>query len=796
MAGRETETALHASLLLDGEDRILEGNRDAEVFLEKPLDEVRKVPLQAANPTLYAALRELLAKTRRGRGIEDYALAYKLGKRLVRLNVSIAPYPLEALGSTGSLVNITTTVPKPASEPRRRKPSQLAIPTEEPGLARAFMDRLADPAFLLDREAALVYANQAMCALLGHEPENVVGRPLSFFLAGERAKKNLECLPETVHAAPWRGELEFQRPDGSVSTLSVTVSPWPEGEEAAMLGLGRDSTAEARVRREREDELRRLWYLLECVEPAIVCFTPDQRVTLISRSAENLLGVTRDKAIGARLPELFPTALRGEVTALLERTLAGEEVADARIFLERKRERKALSLHTRPSVAARGKPRESLLLLREVTREVEEEKKAKEAFDFQGHRARVMEVAAGSRGWDDFLEGCLEIMEGILRGEASAAYLLKGKKAAMCASRNLTDEEKRIFSSLRLRPGFERMCGDVEVLTVTVHGGVPREGWDEVVSAVEGADSLVPVLRERRWRKLLVLPFRADGVWGGFLAVAGFDAEEFEVRGRELLPTLAEAVADALRAIGRRSDVPLSSGMEGGAAGRGEAEGRDEGDGDAAIETDEAGREEPPDDPPAVHERTRPERHDYFEVALQTRGLEELPSHLTRGAEEPGKKVIPSARGLNLADVARELREYYGRRGRANDIFLELEEDLPPAHVDRSMLREALMCLLDNAIRYSPPGTPVVLGVERWGDEVLLRVEDQGSGIPQEVLRDLAQGEAPAAGRGKERKAKSLLVCRKYVKAMGGELTFKSRAGEGTVAYIRLPILPFVGEVS
>ncbi len=794
MAGRETEAALHASLLLDGEDRILEGNRDAEVFLEKPLDEVRKVPLQEANPNLYAALRELLAKTRRGRGIEDYALAYKLGKRLVRLNVSIAPYPLEAMGSTGSLVNITTTVPKPVGEPRRRKPSQLAIPTGESGEAGAFMERLADPAFLLDREGAFVYANRAMCALLGHEPENVVGRPLSFFLARERAKKTLECLPETVQATPWRGELEFQRPDGSVSTLTVTISSWSEGGEAAMLGLGRDSTAESRLRKEREDELRRLWYLLECVEPALICFTPDQRVTLISRSAENLLGVTRDKAIGARITELFPSAMRGEVAALLERTLAGEEVANARIFLERKRERKALSITTRPSLAATGKPRESLLLIREITRDVEEEK-AKESLDLHEHRARVMEVAAGSRGWDEFLDGCLAIMEGILPSEASAAYLLKGENAAMCASRNLSAEEERVCRSLRLRPGFERVCRDIDALNVTVHGGVPREGWDVVVSAVDGADSLIPVFRDRRWRNLLVLPFRTEEGCSGFLTMAEFEAERFEAVDREFFSSLAVAVSDAVRAMCRRLAMPGSSEGRRGADGEAE-EGRLEEEGDVASETVGDGPTELPGPPPDGHERTRSEEHDYFEVALQTRGVEELPSHLTRGVGESGQKAIPSARGFSLADMAKDLQDYYGRRGKANEIFLELEEDLPPVHVDKRMLREALMCLLDNAIKYSPPGTPVILGVERWGDEVLLRVEDQGPGIPQEVMRDLAQGETPAVDRGKERKVRSLLVCRKFVKAMGGELTFKSRADEGTVAYIRLPILPFVGEVS
>mgnify|MGYP007068802571 CR=1 FL=1 len=49
MNERDKPTTFDASLLLDGEDRILEGNRDAEVFLEKLLEAVRKATLHTAN---------------------------------------------------------------------------------------------------------------------------------------------------------------------------------------------------------------------------------------------------------------------------------------------------------------------------------------------------------------------------------------------------------------------------------------------------------------------------------------------------------------------------------------------------------------------------------------------------------------------------------------------------------------------------------------------------------------------------------------------------------------------------
>lgn len=801
MKEKENEGALHASLLLDGEDRILEGNRDAEIFLERPLEEVRKLSLQAANPVLYSALKELLAKTKRGRGIEDYAMAYKLGKRLLRLSVSISPYPLEALGSTGSLVNIATTLPRAVQVPHGSKASQLSMPAREAsGEIQNFLEKLPDPAFLLDEEAAFVYVNPAMCALLGYEARDILGRPLTFYLAREKAKKTMECLMEAVYAAPWKGELEFNRADGTISVVAVTITRWGEGEDAGMLGLGRDFTAEARIKKEREEELRRVWSLLESVESALICFTPDHRVTLISASAEELLGITKDRAVGAILAELFPAEVRNEVRIVAEQAVAGDKVEGIVISLEMKRERKDLRLHARPAFAVRGKTREFVLLLQEVTREVTEAERLKNLLLSHESREKIMERAAGSTGWEEFLEGCLELVEDLLGCRAAAAYLLEEGTAWLGAARNLEEEDKAACRTLGLRSGYARLCQEKKSLTVGIHGGVPREGWDEVISTVERADSLIPIFRERRWRSLLILPLRSAGTLMGALALADSDEGKLATLGEVSLAALGEAIGDAIAALRGRL-APF-----GDAGGRRKQEYTD----------DENVEEEGNSTPRHMHrdEKETPSNgffsrsgmysaagsgneHDYFEIARQVKGGEDAPDHLTSRMGEASGRAVPSARGIDLVAMIRDLRDYYSRRGRGDEIFLELEDDLPRLHTDKKLLREALMCLLDNALKFSPPGCPVILGAERWGDEILLRVEDQGPGIPAEVIREVTQaGSVEKHGEAKERRAKSLLVCRKFVKAMGGELSFKAGPGEGTVAYIRIPVLPFMSEVS
>lgn len=797
MRGKNEAGILRASLLLDREDRILEGNREAEVFLERPLEEVRKAPLREVNPPLYSALRELLAKTKKGRGVENYAMAYRLGKRLLRLNVSITPYPLEALGSTGSMVTISTLFPGAAREPRRRGTSQLSMPVAEAAADwRGFLDRLDDPAFLLDRDANLAHANEAMCRVLGHGGEEVLGRPLSFFMAHERAKKTLEYLAETVRATPWRGELEFKRPDGTLSVVAVTVCLWQEGKEVEMLGLGREVTSEARLRKERDEELRRVWSLLESTLSPLICFTPDHRVTMISSPAEDLLGVSRDKAIGATLSELFPPEAGEAVKALAEGAVAAGEERETAISLKVKRASKEMRLVVRPAFFVRGKVREFALLLQEIPEENGELDALRKEIGFLERRKEIMGMAAASATWERFLGYCLDLLEEEVGYSASAAFILQEGEATLEAFRGLEETDRRALARIGLRPGLARLCRQRSLFPVQAHGGVPREGWEEVASVLERPDVPVALFRERRWRFLLVIALKDGETTVGALALADPGAERLDEAGYGFLEALGKEMGAAIMAMRLRmaaQGAPDTNGGEGSTDRENSVE-------DAARE-DAAGFQAPSPSPCQAggggDGGPGGEEHDYLKIAYRSRSEERLPDHLAAPGELGKGRAVPSPRGIDLAALARDIRDYYSRRGKARDIFLELEEDLPRVHVDRRLLQEALMCLLDNAIRFSPPGSPVILGVERWGSEIAFRVEDQGPGLPEEVIKELSRADAEERPSGSgEPRVGSLLVCRRFVRSMGGELHFKVVPGEGTVASIRIPVLPFVSEVS
>ena len=121
---------------------------------------------------------------------------------------------------------------------------------------------------------------------------------------------------------------------------------------------------------------------------------------------------------------------------------------------------------------------------------------------------------------------------------------------------------------------------------------------------------------------------------------------------------------------------------------------------------------------------------------------------------------------------------------------VELARDLPEAVADQLALRQVLINLLANAIKFTPRGGSVSLAVKTAGSELLLSVSDTGIGIAKS---DLAQVGEPffqarsSYDRPYEGTGLGLSVVKGLVEMHGGKLEITSRVGEGTRALVRLP---------
>lgn len=128
---------------------------------------------------------------------------------------------------------------------------------------------------------------------------------------------------------------------------------------------------------------------------------------------------------------------------------------------------------------------------------------------------------------------------------------------------------------------------------------------------------------------------------------------------------------------------------------------------------------------------------------------------------------------------------------------LELDLDASgPTLVDADAMRisQAILNLVTNAAKYTPPGGRITISLAREGEQAVLRVRDTGIGIPPELLPDIfelfTQGDQSIA-RTEGGLGIGLTIARRVVEMHGGTLTAASEGpGRGSVFEMRLPALP------
>lgn len=107
---------------------------------------------------------------------------------------------------------------------------------------------------------------------------------------------------------------------------------------------------------------------------------------------------------------------------------------------------------------------------------------------------------------------------------------------------------------------------------------------------------------------------------------------------------------------------------------------------------------------------------------------------------------------------------------------------------DPSALRSVLQNLLENAVKYSPPGAPIELGVRAEDDALQFSVRDHGRGIPpeeQEVIFERFRRRKP--GEAAEGVGLGLYIVRSLVQAQGGDIAIESTPGEGSTFRVTIP---------
>jgi PAS domain S-box-containing protein len=157
--------------------------------------------------------------------------------------------------------------------------------------------------------------------------------------------------------------------------------------------------------------------------------------------------------------------------------------------------------------------------------------------------------------------------------------------------------------------------------------------------------------------------------------------------------------------------------------------------------------------------------------------------------EEGRVDVAPAATDLRpLAESVLDSTRV--RAPKQIELRLEQNGDRAVALADEDKLRQVLVNLLDNAIKYSPDGGDVAIELAGGAGRVRLTVRDRGLGIPTEEHERIFEKFYrldPALTRGVGGSGLGLFISRELVSRMGGDLTVRSEPGEGAAFVVDLP---------
>jgi two-component system sensor histidine kinase KdpD len=181
-------------------------------------------------------------------------------------------------------------------------------------------------------------------------------------------------------------------------------------------------------------------------------------------------------------------------------------------------------------------------------------------------------------------------------------------------------------------------------------------------------------------------------------------------------------------------------------------------------------------------------------ISIADEGADRLSTLVTQAIQlariEGGKFQLN--RGIHFPSVLisaalRQMKSLTDGRG----ITVSIADDLPPVWVDAELIQMVIAHLIDNALKYSPRGAPIVIGARVSGGSVGIYVMDRGTGIKEEeqsrifdkFYRGTAERNLKGTGMG-------LAIAREIIRAHGEEISVSSKPGEGSEFSFSLPLAP------
>ena len=151
--------------------------------------------------------------------------------------------------------------------------------------------------------------------------------------------------------------------------------------------------------------------------------------------------------------------------------------------------------------------------------------------------------------------------------------------------------------------------------------------------------------------------------------------------------------------------------------------------------------------------------------------------------------LVPHTAWHSIEEVVGAALGRFGKSLGERPVATRIPADLPLVSMDDVLIEQVLINLIDNALKYTPAGTPIEVGAEDTGGAVVVEVADRGPGLPpgaeRLIFEKFHRTEPAPAVRGA---GLGLAICQGIIRAHGGRIWAENRPGGGVTIRFALPL--------
>jgi two-component system sensor histidine kinase KdpD len=191
-----------------------------------------------------------------------------------------------------------------------------------------------------------------------------------------------------------------------------------------------------------------------------------------------------------------------------------------------------------------------------------------------------------------------------------------------------------------------------------------------------------------------------------------------------------------------------------------------------------------------LDERTRGELTD--SIVVEAERLNDLIANLMFATRLEAGGVEPRREWSSIEELVGAGLSRHREALRARPFEARIPADLPLVRVDNTMLPQVVHNLVDNALRYTPAGTPIEMSAWATDSNVIVKVADQGPGLTDSersrVFERFYRGRSAHGGAGRGGIGLGLTICEGIIKAHGGRIWAEPNAPHGVAFLFTIPI--------